>query len=247
MRNRIVPFVLAVAFLGLTGCAELRDLRQQNENLQQQLRMCESERETLLGDVAELEAQNQTLRQEVTDARQEGRQQADVVARLRDEQARLERQRRELQRLVQGLSGVEVESRQEGNFIVVENDILFGLGRTDLTDQAKSTLDEVVEYLLSRPDVTVRVDGHTDGVPIVTAPFDDNYHLAAMRAHSVMGYLVEQGVNPERVYITGFGPNRPRLEPEEPTAPVDENRRVEILVMPEGVRSIGEILEGFRE
>ncbi|MFO7955768.1 MAG: OmpA family protein [Candidatus Brocadiia bacterium] len=248
MRNRILLLVLAVAFLGLTGCAnQAKELREQKANLQEQLRMCEGERESLLANIDELQAEKQTLQQQLAEAQQEAGQQEELLSQLRAEQARLEEQRAELQSLVKDLSGVEVQSRREGNFIVVENDILFALGKIDLTEEAKGALQEVLQYLLSHPSTKIRIDGHTDGVPIRNAPFEDNYHLSAMRAHSVMTYLVENGMDPARGYICGFGPNRPVVEPEEPTAPVAENRRVEILVMPEGSRSISEILEGFEE
>jgi len=247
MRNRILSLVLAVAFLGLTGCTQLKELRQQKANLQEQLKMCEGERESLLANIDELQGEKQTLQNQLAAAQEMSSRQEELLSQLADEQARMEQQREELQKLVKDLSGVEVQSRREGNFIVVENDILFALGKTDLTDDAKTTLKQVLQYLLSRPSVKIRIDGHTDGVPIRNAPFEDNYHLSAMRAHSVMIYLVENGMDPSRAFICGFGPNRPVVEPEEPTAPVAENRRVEILVMPEGTRSISEILEGFEE
>ena len=92
----------------------------------------------------------------------------------------------------------------------------------------------------------IRVDGHSDGEPIKHSQWKDNYHLSAMRAHAVMQYLASQGVPAQNMYIVGFGPNRPLVEPVEPEAPMPKNRRVEILLVPQAQRSIEQILEQFR-
>ncbi len=245
MPRRTVALVLTLALL--TGCSATKELRKQNANLAQQLRQCEQERDDLDNTVSSLEADRRELQQKLLSARSESDQMSGVVERLKQEQSRLQQERQELQKLVRDLSGFSVETRQEGNFIVVENQILFGLGEAELTDEARKALDSVADYLKERPGVTIRVDGHTDGVPIRQSGWEDNYHLSAMRAHSVMQYLVERGVRAERMWIAGFGPSKPRVEPEEPTQPVAENRRVEILLVPETARSIEEILEGFQQ
>ena len=56
----------------------------------------------------------------------------------------------------------------------------------------------------------LRVDGHTDRVPISTDEFPSNWELSAARALSVVYYLVEQGVPPERLSAAGFGEFHPR-------------------------------------
>jgi flagellar motor protein MotB len=48
------------------------------------------------------------------------------------------------------------------------------------------------------------------------------------------------------MFICGFGPNRPLRQPKAPEEAVAGNRRVEILLIPEAMRSIGQILEGFK-
>ncbi len=248
MWKPVAGLALCVALLGLTGCSNVAErLRKQNAGLTRQLKECREEREALLKNVEALDEDRQMLQKQLVESREEAHERRELVERLRQEQDRLQQQRAELQKLVEGLSGISVETRGEGNFIVVENDILFELGKATLTDQAKGALDEVAGYLRERTAVTIRIDGHTDGVPVKHSPWEDNYHLSVMRAHAVMEYLVSQGVDPRRTYIVGFGPNRPRVEPESPTAPVAENRRVEILLVPRGVRSIGEILQGFEE
>jgi chemotaxis protein MotB len=151
---------------------------------------------------------------------------------------------------VRKVSGMSIEERPEGNFIVIENSILFESGEIELSDPARQTLSNtVVGYLQDRlrehPEQQIRIDGHTDGEPISASGWKSNYHLAAMRAHSVMAYLASQGIPTSNMYIVGFGPNSPRVEPPEPTAPVAENRRVEILVAPRRAEGIEERLQEF--
>lgn len=247
MANRTLLVVLAVCIVGLAGCPELKDLRRQNKNLKAQLEQCQTERDEYLSQVSGLQSERDRYQEQVQEARRKAGDAEQLVEQLRQEQQKLEDQRRELQGLVRNLSGISVESGREGNFIVLENEILFALGKTELNEDAKASLDQVAGYLRQKPDVAVRIDGHTDGVPIKVSDWKDNYHLSAMRAHAVMGYLVEQGLDPGRMHIAGFGPNRPRVEPDSPTAAVPANRRVEILVVPEGTRSIGDILEEFED
>ena len=245
MLKHLSLIMLAVCVLGLTGCPELKDLRKQKTTLQAQLERCQQERDTYFSEIAAVQTERDGLKAQLRDAQTEATNMSELARQLREEQARSEKQRQELQSLVRGLAGISVEGRGEGNFIVMENDILFALGKTDLTPEAKTSLDKVAGYLRSNPDLSIRVDGHTDGVPIQVSDWQDNYHLAAMRGHAVMKYLLTQGVEAQRMYIAGFGPNKPRVAPESAAEAVAANRRVEILVLQEGARSISDILKAF--
>jgi chemotaxis protein MotB len=241
-------WIVVVAFSGLvlSGCCPLQEeLRRTNTSLRSQLQLSEETLDALRAENASLTAELGEAGRKRDEALQEAERMEGVAASLQEARDQLEAQRRELQKLVEGLSGISVETRDEGNFLVLETDIFFDLGKTDLSEPAMSSLDTLAQYLADHPDITVRIDGHTDGVPIRHAPFKDNYHLAAMRAHSVMAYLMERGLAPSRAYIVGFGPNRPVVEPPEPEQPVAENRRVEILVVPAGSRTVTDILAGF--
>ncbi len=247
MHKSMLMLFLAVAVVGLAGCPELKTLRRQKASLEGRLTSCQQELDAYREETARLQTQRDQYRDQWQQAEQEAAGARELVGRLQQEQNRLEQQRRELESLVRNLSGISIESRREGNFIVLENDILFELGKTDLSEQAKQSLNKVATYLKDKADVKVRIDGHTDGVPVTVSGWKDNYHLSAMRAHAVMQYLVQQDLNADRMYIAGFGPNQPRIEPENPQEPVAANRRVEILVVPEGGRSVSEILQEFRD
>ena len=246
MLKRAMIIGLTVVFLGLTGCAELGQLRKQNANLRDQVTSLQADRDQLLARDRALQTDRDSLRAALDSASKESQRMAALLERLRAEEAKSKQQALDLQKLLDKV-GVAVEHRPEGNFIVMESEILFEPGKDELNAGATASLDTIADYLRATPGLTSRIDGHTDGVPISHSAWKDNYHLGAMRALAVMRYLVGAGLDPKRAYVVSYGPNRPAVEPEEPTAEMAENRRVEILIIPEAQRSISEILEAWGE
>jgi chemotaxis protein MotB len=247
MSKQVMAAVLGFCLVGLVGCPELQDLRKQNASLNSKVLSLQTENQRLFTEKEALKAERDRLEADLTEARAEGDKSSGLLGELRAEQQKLQQQNTDLQTLLKGIPGTSVRASAEGNYVVTESEILFDPGQIELKAGATAALDKVVEYLQAHSDTSVRIDGHTDGVPIRVSAWKDNYHLSAMRAHAVMRYLVDKGVAAERMFIAGFGPNRPRVPPKEPTADVPKNRRVEILLVPGGVRTIGEILEGIKE
>jgi chemotaxis protein MotB len=248
MFNRILTVALVIAVAGMAGCAELKQLRAENKGLKSQLVNLQADRDRLSQENLDLVAdvaEKKQLEADLAAAQDRERQGNQLVAELRGEQQKLEAQAGELKQLLKNIKGVGLDERPDGNFIVMDNSILFETGKADLTQEAQSSLNKVADYLLSNPDVPIRIDGHTDGVPIRVSGWKNNYHLGAMRALAVMTYLVDRGVSSSRMYVTSFGPNRPVVQPPEAEADMPENRRVEIMLVPKGMRSIGEILDKF--
>ena len=243
MTKRVLVVCLCVCIVASTGCAELNRLRKQNAGLQQQLAAAKDsenkairERDSILGARGKLQTDYDAALARSTQLDQ-------LVAELQRAQVQLDAQNKELQAMLGDIA--KVEQRDGSNVIVMKSDILFESGKADLSGTAKQSLTKVAQYLVEHPDLPVRIDGHTDAVPIRVSGWKDNYHLAVVRAHAVMSYLVDQGVSAERVYICGFGPNQPRVQPETPQAPTAENRRVEIFLVPPANRSPSEILKSF--
>jgi len=241
--------VLAVASLpAIVGCTAT-DIERENKALQNRLQLSEKDRSQLSTKCAALDEQVKNLQSELNKSKAQERNLNDVLKQLQDAQQAREKQVAELKALVKDMSGMSVESRPEGDFIVIENKILFALGKADLSDDAKKVLDAtVVAYLKKHPEQAIRIDGHTDGVPITHSGWEDNHHLSVMRALHVMQYMASKGTSVEKMQIMGYGPNRPRKTPPKADADVAENRRVEILIMPAtGQKSIEDILKGFQK
>jgi len=88
--------------------------------------------------------------------------------------------------------------------IVLEG-ITFATSSDDLTDEAKSVLGKVLSTLIDYPEIMLEIHGYTDD----RGNRDFNIDLSQRRAQSVLDYLVEMGVAPERLTAKGFGPDNP--------------------------------------
>ncbi len=249
MRKALI-FVVAVIVTLATGCVSADRHQREVSALQNRL---ENEVRALSETERELEEMGRAYRQktaELEDVRSEAEELTELSQRLRQAEEERKRRLEEMEDLVRDISGMTIQDRAEGDFIVIENEILFDPGQNELKEDAKETIkDSVVPYITEQlarnGEQLVRVDGHTDGQPIVVSPWDDNHHLSVMRAHSVMRFLVEEGVPEQNLFLAGFGPNQPIIEPPEPEADVPENRRVEILLVPLREDDIQSILDEF--
>jgi chemotaxis protein MotB len=106
----------------------------------------------------------------------------------------------------------------------------FDEGKAELKDGAKGALDKIVPIIKS-VDNHVRIEGHTDNVPINTNEFKSNWELSVRRATEVVRYFVEKrGLPPERISATGYAEYRPIVQNDSPKNKA-LNRRIEIIVI----------------
>ena len=124
--------------------------------------------------------------------------------------------------------------RVEGDRFVFQSEVLFRSGSASLQpggrDQLSDFADTLMEIAAGFPDDIdwiLRVDGHTDPVPIVTAQFPSNWELSTARATEVVRYLAAQGVPPFRLAAAGFAEFQPLVEGDDPGA-FSRNRRIEL-------------------
>jgi len=124
-----------------------------------------------------------------------------------------------------------VAVRRHGLWVEVDiqTDILFPSGVATLSPLAVSVLAPLAEAIKSIPN-PVRVEGHTDNVPIKKREFPSNWELSAARAASVVHLFAERGVAPSRLTVIGLGEFRPlkgNTTPEGRSA----NRRVVLVIL----------------
>ena len=99
-----------------------------------------------------------------------------------------------------------------------------------MTPQARSIIRQVGEALKDLPNY-IRVEGHTDNLPIHTARFPSNWELSVLRASNVVHVLHDEGgIPPDRLSIIGYGEYRP-LVPNEDDLSRAMNRRVDIVIL----------------
>ena len=111
--------------------------------------------------------------------------------------------------------------------------LLFDFGKADINPGGLAFLDKMATLIHKIPH-PVRVEGHTDNVPIHTARFPSNWELSIARAVSVVKYIAGSGkINPQRLSAVGYGETRP-LVPNDSAVHRTRNRRVEIVIATEG-------------
>ena len=106
------------------------------------------------------------------------------------------------------------------------SDIIQTEGIKKLSDIAKS-LNEISEKIPSKIDWVLRIDGHTDKIPINNEKFNSNWHLSSSRAINIVKLLIENGISPNRLVAAGFGEHSPLISQENEEA-YKKNRRIEI-------------------
>jgi len=121
-----------------------------------------------------------------------------------------------------------------GDRFVFQSEVLFPSGSALLEPAGSQQLRQLAQTLLliSREIPTdinwvLRVDGHTDRVPISTAQFPSNWELSTARAISVVKVLVAEGVPAERLAATGFAEFQP-LDDRDDEIAFRRNRRIEL-------------------
>jgi chemotaxis protein MotB len=121
-----------------------------------------------------------------------------------------------------------------GDRFVFQSEVLFEVAQDDISDAGKAqladfarTLIEIGQRIPAEIDWILRVDGHTDPVPINNWEFRSNWDLSAARAIAVVNFLIEQGVSPNRLVAAGFGEFRPLVAGEDDSAN-RRNRRIEL-------------------
>jgi chemotaxis protein MotB len=129
--------------------------------------------------------------------------------------------------------GINVRYSKQGAHITFEDYLLFNFGKADINPGGLAFLDKLAALIRKIP-YPVRVEGHTDNVPIHTARYPSNWELSIARAVSVVKYFAEiKKINPQRLSAVGYGETRP-LVPNDLPANRTRNRRVEIVLATEG-------------
>jgi len=129
--------------------------------------------------------------------------------------------------------GSRTDIRIVGDRFVFQSEVLFQQGAADIGEGGKQQLDALATTLIevgsTIPDDinwVLRVDGHTDKVPIQTARFPSNWELSAARAISVVKHLRDAGLPADRLAATAFGANQP-LDTGDTEDAYRKNRRIE--------------------
>jgi chemotaxis protein MotB len=107
---------------------------------------------------------------------------------------------------------------------------LFPIGTDEISPAAQALIARVAATVAQVPN-PVRVEGHTDDLPIHTARFRSNWDLSTARASRVIEFMIERGsIDARRLSAAGYAEFRPRV----PNTSADtrkQNRRVDVVIL----------------
>jgi peptidoglycan-associated lipoprotein len=96
---------------------------------------------------------------------------------------------------------------QEDLVVNVGDRVFFGFDKSDLTPEARATLDRQAAWLNQYPRVTISIEGHADE----RGTREYNLALGERRADAVKKYLTARGVDANRVATISYGKERPQV------------------------------------
>ena len=112
--------------------------------------------------------------------------------------------------------GVHPNIRIQGDRFVIQSEVLFASASAELGTEGQKQLDDLATILNdlfgrlpSELKWVLRVDGHTDKIPIATARYPSNWELSTARATAVVRYIMGRGLPAERLAAAGFGEFQP--------------------------------------
>jgi chemotaxis protein MotB len=140
-----------------------------------------------------------------------------------------------MQRAADGLTGLadteglEAEYTPKGIQLILDDRLLFALGSAELSPAGMNMLRRV-GTIIKPFNRYIRIEGHTDDLPINTRQYPSNWELSTARAISVVTYFInESGFAPSHLSAAGYGSSRPR-ETNTSEKNRSKNRRVEIIL-----------------
>jgi chemotaxis protein MotB len=131
---------------------------------------------------------------------------------------------------------IQITMEPRGLVISFRQAALFPSGTAGILEDARQPVSKIARSLSEIPN-PVRLEGHTDSVPIHTEQYQSNWELSAARSIALMRLLTEDGVPVEKLSIAGYADNAP-ADSNDTEQGRSRNRRVDVVVLNEtGLRA----------
>jgi len=155
-----------------------------------------------------------------------GREIIDLGMNLKDVEKKISQ---ELQKSGAGAEGVALERHEDGLTLQLQTRSFFLPGSDILRPEALAILPGVVK-IIKTSQRKLRIEGHTDDMPIHNTLYASNWELSTARALAVLRFLIQSQIPPERMSVAGLAQYQP-LEPNTTQRGRSRNRRVEIVIL----------------
>ncbi|GAB4362179.1 MAG: OmpA family protein [Deltaproteobacteria bacterium] len=231
---------------------DLEAIRGERDHLRSSLEFVTGERDRLAADRQELErtlsAKADSLSRTVVDLRRRiadlEKENRDLGQRIADLKKAQEEKVETVSKTYEGLMSKMEEEIRQGQITISElkgkltlnmvDAILFDTGKAQIKPEGIAVLDKIVSILRDEREKAIRVEGHTDNVPIagvLAKTYPTNWELSAARAIGVTRYLQQQGIPPGLLSAVAYGEFRPVADNDTPEGRA-KNRRIEIVLAP---------------
>jgi chemotaxis protein MotB len=234
--------VLAAGFIA-SGCVSSGTFKKMETGKNQEITALQQNKADLEKQKAAMEKDNAALKQQVDALTQQNSFIQKEVGSLEQEKAALvaanQQRQQQYESLVQGLAKEvekgQIQVRQYKNMLSVDlaEQIFFDSGKATLKKEGKDVLKKVGDALKGYDNKIIRVVGHTDNVKLaksLQATFPTNWELSSARATSVVRFLQEVGIPPERMVAAGRAEYDP-VAPNDTPEGRKKNRRIEIMLL----------------
>jgi chemotaxis protein MotB len=119
---------------------------------------------------------------------------------------------------------------ERGLLIRFLDTVLFDSGRAEIKNEAKFIIN-MISDVIKESGKSIRIEGHTDNVPINTDKFPSNWELSTSRAVNVVKYIIElNDIEPWRISAAGYGEYHP-IDTNDTSSGRQKNRRVDIVIL----------------
>ena len=229
------------------GCVSQGDFDKLQSEKNQEIASLQSSRSALEQQVGNLESQRASLEKQKDGLTKEKESLTQQVAELEAQRARLQASEKQVEERYDKLRADLSEEVKKGQLQIrelkgmltvdVAEQLFFDSGRATLKDTGKQVLQKVADSLKSYEDKAIRIVGHTDNVPIsggLQKVFPSNWELSAARATTVVRFLQDNGIPPERLVATGRAEYAP-VAPNDSAEGRQKNRRIEITLIDKGL------------
>ncbi len=223
---------ILVAIVGLTSACVSQDKFRKKEAEAAQARARSAELEASL---AKSQGDLETERQRSRELQGKVDELSSSKTSLESAKAELEKKSGEYEKMASALRGqieagrVELTELRGKMTVKMKDKILFSSGSATLGKEGKDALQAVAEVLRGIEGKVIRVEGHTDNVPLGRGKFATNWELSTARALAVVRFLQDSGVEPTRLAAAGYGEFRPIASNDTPEGR-SLNRRIEIVL-----------------
>jgi chemotaxis protein MotB len=130
-----------------------------------------------------------------------------------------------------GEGKVSISLHSRGLVLSLREGAFFPIGKAAFRAGAEELLQQINDTIGQIPMQPIRLEGHTDNVPIHNDEFASNWDLSSWRAIEVMNLLIDRfGIAPARLSVVGYGELRPVADNDSAQGRA-ANRRVDIVIL----------------